>query len=89
MGFPFVVGVQVIFKRSNLASANWEGSSSRMNNNGYLDDIFDVLDAYCHPCILMGRYALLWMGAAVTQVRSPVPCSSALIESKVSRSPHS
>lgn len=48
-----------------------------MNNNGYLDDIFDVLDAYCHPCILMGRYALLWMGAAVIQ--DPVSTQSSIV----------
>jgi hypothetical protein len=35
--------------------------------DGYLDDVFDVLDAHRHPCILMGRFALLWMGAAVFQ----------------------
>ncbi len=35
--------------------------------DGYLDDVFDVLDAHGHPCILIGRYALLWMGAAVVQ----------------------
>ena len=34
---------------------------------GYLDDVFDVLDAHQHPCIVMGRSALLWMGAAVSQ----------------------
>jgi hypothetical protein len=34
-------------------------------DHGYLDDIFDVLDAHQHPCIVMGRSALLWMGAAV------------------------
>ena len=32
---------------------------------GYLDDIFDVFDAHQHPCIVMGRSALLWMGAGV------------------------
>jgi hypothetical protein len=32
---------------------------------GYLDDVFDVLDANCHPCILMGCFALRWMGAGV------------------------
>jgi hypothetical protein len=32
---------------------------------GYLDDVFDVLDAHCHPCILMGRFALIWMGVEV------------------------
>jgi len=32
---------------------------------GYLDDIFDVLDAHQHPCIVMGRSALLCMGAGV------------------------
>jgi hypothetical protein len=35
--------------------------------NGYLDDIFDVLDTHQHPCIVMGRSALLWMGAGVLQ----------------------
>ena len=35
--------------------------------DGYLDDVFDVLDAHRHPCILLGRFALLWMGAAVFQ----------------------
>jgi len=35
--------------------------------DGYLDDIFDVLDAHCHPCIMLGRFALLWMGVAVFQ----------------------
>ena len=35
--------------------------------DGYLDDIFDVLDAHQHPCIVMGRSALLWMGAGVLQ----------------------
>lgn len=33
--------------------------------DGYLDDVFDVLDANHHPCILMGRFALMWMGAEV------------------------
>lgn len=32
---------------------------------GYLDDVLDVLDAHCHPCIMMGRYAFLWMGLEV------------------------
>ncbi|KAF8224539.1 hypothetical protein L208DRAFT_1511127 [Tricholoma matsutake] len=32
---------------------------------GYLDDVFDVLDAHCHPCILMGHFALIWMGVEV------------------------
>jgi hypothetical protein len=32
---------------------------------GYLDDVFEVLDAHCHPCVLMGRFALIWMGAEV------------------------
>ncbi|KAF8800289.1 hypothetical protein BYT27DRAFT_7236138 [Phlegmacium glaucopus] len=35
--------------------------------DGYLNDVFDVLDAHQHPCIVMGRSALLWMGAAVLQ----------------------
>jgi hypothetical protein len=35
--------------------------------DGYLNDVFDVLDAHRHQCILMGRFALLWMGAAVVQ----------------------
>ncbi|KAF8337704.1 hypothetical protein F5887DRAFT_1285016 [Amanita rubescens] len=34
-------------------------------HHGYLDDVFDVLDVHQHPCILLGRFALLWMGAAV------------------------
>ena len=33
--------------------------------NSYLDGVFDVLDAHCHPCIMMGRFALGWMGADV------------------------
>jgi hypothetical protein len=36
-----------------------------MLKEGYLDDVFDVLDAHCHPCVMMGRYALLWMGLEV------------------------
>jgi hypothetical protein len=50
--------------------------------DGYFDNVFDVLDAHCHPCIMIGRFALLWMGAAVMQ--DPVSCSesSALIEIK-------
>ncbi len=32
---------------------------------GYLDDLFDVLDAKMHPCIIMGRFALKWMGCGV------------------------
>ena len=35
--------------------------------NGHLDHIFDVLDAHRHPCIMLGRFALLWMGVAVLQ----------------------
>jgi len=35
-----------------------------MSREGYLDDVFDVLDEHCHPCIMMGRYAL-WMGLEV------------------------
>jgi len=35
--------------------------------DGYLDDVFDVLDAHQHPCIVMGRSALLWMGVPVSQ----------------------
>ena len=38
---------------------------SLMVDHGYLDDVFDVLDVHQHPCILLGRFALLWMGAAV------------------------
>ena len=30
-------------------------------DHGYPDDVFDVLDAHQHPCIVMGRSALLWM----------------------------
>ena len=41
--------------------------------DGYLDDIFDVLDAHCHPCIMLGRLALLWMGVAVFQESVSVP----------------
>ncbi|KIL54738.1 hypothetical protein M378DRAFT_18600 [Amanita muscaria Koide BX008] len=36
-------------------------------DDGYLDDVFDVLDAHQHLCIVMGRSVLLWMGAAVLQ----------------------
>jgi hypothetical protein len=32
---------------------------------GYLDQVFDVLDAHTHPCIMMGRFALRWMGTGV------------------------
>ena len=34
---------------------------------GYLDNVFDVLDAHCHPCILMShfKFALIWMGVEV------------------------
>ncbi len=32
---------------------------------GYLDDLFNVLDANKHPCIIMGRFALKWMGCGV------------------------
>ena len=35
--------------------------------DGYLDDIFDVLDTHCHPCIMLCHLALLWMGVAVFQ----------------------
>ena len=35
--------------------------------DGYLNDVLDVLDAHDHPCVLIGRYALLWMGAQVVQ----------------------
>ncbi|KIL59918.1 hypothetical protein M378DRAFT_14479 [Amanita muscaria Koide BX008] len=33
--------------------------------HGYLDDVFDILDAHQHPCIVMGRSVLLWMGSGV------------------------
>jgi len=33
----------------------------------YLDDIFDVLASHGHPCIMLGRFALLWIGVAVSQ----------------------
>ena len=36
-----------------------------MADHGYLDDVFDVLDVHQHPCIVLGRSALLWMGADV------------------------
>ena len=32
---------------------------------GYLDDVFRILDAFKHPCIIMGRFALKWMGCGV------------------------
>jgi len=32
---------------------------------GCLDQLFDVLDAHTHPCIIMGRFALRWMGTGV------------------------
>jgi len=32
---------------------------------GYLDQVFDVLDSHTHPCIMMGRFALRWMGTGV------------------------
>ena len=32
---------------------------------GYLDDLFDVLDAKMHPCIIMDRFALKWMGCGI------------------------
>ena len=32
---------------------------------GYLDDVFNVLDASKHPCIIIGRFALKWMGCGV------------------------
>jgi hypothetical protein len=35
--------------------------------DGYFDNVFDVLDARCHPCIMIGHFALPWMGAAATQ----------------------
>ncbi|KAF8814814.1 hypothetical protein BYT27DRAFT_7238728 [Phlegmacium glaucopus] len=38
-----------------------------MSLEGYLDDMFDVLDRHCHPCILLGRWALVWMGTEVIQ----------------------
>jgi hypothetical protein len=50
--------------------------------DGYLDDVFEVLDAHCHPCIMIGHFALLWMGAAVMQdhvsahYRAPSPVLS-------------
>jgi hypothetical protein len=47
---------------------SWEMDSSDFRRtDGYLDDVFDVLDAHRHPCILMGRYALRWMGVEVCQ----------------------
>jgi hypothetical protein len=30
---------------------------------GYLDTFFDIFDAHNHPCILVGEWALRWMGA--------------------------
>ena len=30
---------------------------------GYLDNFFDILDAYNHSCILLGDWAVRWMGA--------------------------
>jgi hypothetical protein len=36
-------------------------------------DVFDVLDAHCHPCIMLGRFALLWMGVAVFHESVSVP----------------
>ena len=36
-----------------------------MADHGYLDDVFDVLDVHQHPCIVLGRSVLLWMGADV------------------------
>jgi len=33
--------------------------------DGHLDNIFDVLDAHSHPSIIMGRFALGWMGTEV------------------------
>jgi hypothetical protein len=32
---------------------------------GYLDTVFDILDAHRHPCIMMGRFALRWIGVGV------------------------
>ena len=29
--------------------------------DGYLDDVFDVLDVHRHSCIIMGHFALRWM----------------------------
>jgi len=45
---------------------------------GYLDDIFDILDAHCHPCILMGTFALRWMGTGVSPVLVSLSSSRAL-----------
>ena len=38
---------------------------SAAKKTGYLDDLFNVLDAKMHPCIVMGRFALKWMGCGV------------------------
>jgi hypothetical protein len=42
------------------------GNSPNLQD-GYLDDVFDVLDAQQHPCIVMGHSALIWMGVAIFQ----------------------
>jgi len=74
MVFPFIgdrCASDLISHRYPLCSI-WEGLNFEL-----VDDIFYVLDAYCHPRILMGRYALLWMGAAVIQ--DPVSTQSSIV----------
>lgn len=34
---------------------------------GYLNDFLDILDAHQHPCIVLGLWALAWMGTQVIQ----------------------
>jgi len=41
---------------------------------GYLDDVFNVLDANKHPFIIMGRFALKWMGCGVFSEEVTVLC---------------
>jgi hypothetical protein len=31
--------------------------------HGYLDTLFDILDAHDHPCVLLGEWAIRWMEA--------------------------
>jgi len=54
---------------------------------GYLDDVFNVLDANKHPCIIMGRFALKWMGCGVFS-EEVSDRYSALISPLISSIPH-
>lgn len=41
-------------------------SFAKPMKDGSLDDVLNVLDAHCHPCILIGRYALMDERGSVT-----------------------